>query len=59
MKDCAWCGMPMEEINRWEKRQYVLFNDGTSDFKRTEHLVARCLNDHWYGGPAEELADVL
>ncbi len=48
LKDCAWCGMPMEAVSTWllVRRERP---DGM-EFE-TEMVSARCLGGHWYGGP--------
>lgn len=59
LKDCAWCGLPMEARYYWQVQLYELSEQGEVGppvDEATEMVQTACLGGHYYGGP---LADVM
>lgn len=57
VRECAWCGMPVDVISVYEQRRPAqMQDDGTvvGSISVTQ-ATAICLNGHYYGGPLEVL----
>lgn len=54
LKDCAWCGLPMELVSVYDSPVPKLLG---SPLPRQIVVTAqaKCLSGHWYGGPLEDL----
>ena len=51
LKECAWCGMPLEVKSIWKAFVY----DGSGTRHAYDALNATCMMGHWYGGPLEDV----